>query len=212
MQSLEKTGHVLHCMPCDKGRNGACMHGETDGRTEASMQRAADQSMQSPGHFHAFALHCMHASVSQVGRGGTSAEGNKSAAHTIGADSRNIRTARRRCARSPLPPAPACLHAWKAPSAGAGWPGRRTRRPELLSEANRGTAEQGTNERTNERKEIKSWRFGRLPGRANGRCVRGAVPCSASADSRLWPLPSVRLWACTGGAAQSRAGGRQLVT
>jgi hypothetical protein len=60
MQSLKKTGHIfVHCMPCDKGRNGACMHG--DGRRQHAVQRADQRARaQSP----ALRLH-----PCQVGRG-----------------------------------------------------------------------------------------------------------------------------------------------
>jgi hypothetical protein len=75
MQSLKRRP----CMPCDKGRNGACMHG--DGRR----QHHAARRSESP------ASVC----IRQVGRGDK--RGRQQKRGTYHWRARNIRTARRRC-------------------------------------------------------------------------------------------------------------------
>ena len=156
--------------------------------------------------------------------GGTSAEGNKSAAHTIGTDSRNIRTARRRrspgrwplrCCACRLPPARkgreqeidgAIAGMRSCMESSVGRPGRGGRWPGPGAEL-----EQGTNERTN----AKKLKAGGLDGCRAAGGTAGVHACFA--DSRLWPLPCSRQalgvhWVRARLRAQRRAGGRQLVT
>jgi len=120
MQSLKKTGHIfVHCMPCDKGRNGAWR------RSEAACSAARRSESQSPEPRHAFA------SVSG-GQGGQARKATKARriplARTLVIF--ELRADGALAGPGPLAaphcrwPSPACVHAWKAPSGrpGAGWP------------------------------------------------------------------------------------------
>ena len=190
-----------------------CMHAWR--RSEAACSAARRLESQSPEPRHAFA------SVSG-GQGGQARKATKARhiplARTLVIFELRADVARRAAGRSAAAPAacrlrgragskrlmapsPACVHAWKAPSAGrAGVAGGLD--PELSS--NRG--------RTNERKEIKA---GGLDGCRAAGGTAGVHACFA--DSRLWPLPCSRQalgvhWVRARLRAQRRAGGRQLVT
>lgn len=205
----EKTGHVLvHRMPCDKAPEW-CMHAWR--RTEAAGRSGSGRGRP-----------CVCTRMSG-GPGGTSAEGNKSAAHTNAplplAPTLVIFElhARRRCSPSPgrcaCPAArPAAVRAGREEeiddgamhprhmrscmeSSIIGWPGR----PGWLARTRRPELEQRTN--------VKAGRlvWPGAGGRAAGACMSAYACCAAgrgrggvcSADSRLWP-PALCGWQALG--------------
>lgn len=229
----EKTGHVLvHRMPCDKVPEW-CMHAWR--RTEAAGRSGSGRGRP-----------CVCTRMSG-GPGGTSAEGNKSAAHTNAplplAPTLVIFElhARRRCSPSPgrcaCPAArPAAVRAGREEeiddgamhfrhmrscmeSSIIGWPGRPgwlawTRRPELEQRTNvkAGLAVSSARVPAAERP-VRAC----LPVHVAPLDGAGAVSVLQIHGSGLLPSVAGRLWACTGlergrGAAQRRAGARQLVT